>query len=119
MKKTTITKKNPHSSNPATSCQVVSHGNTDSCQLCSENFFPEMIPLVPVLLFNSAGDPLCPVLVTGDSFDMVRHTEEGTWDGFDPQVSVLASNNTKDSILGKQLLYFFDGERKEKDLCDG
>lgn len=59
------------------------------------------------------------MLVTGDSFDTVRHSEEGAWDGFDPQASALASTNTKDSTLGKQLLYFFDGERKEKDLCDG
>lgn len=31
-----------------------------------------MIPLVPVLVFNNAGDPWCPLLVTGDSFDTVR-----------------------------------------------
>lgn len=68
-----------------------------------------------MLPWNSAGAPLRPVLVTGDNFDTVRHTEESTWDGFDLQVSAPASNNTKDSTLGKELLYFFDGERKEKD----
>lgn len=71
-------RKNPRGSNPARSCKVVSHSDADSCQLCSENFFLEMIPLVPVLQFSSAGDPLCPVLVTGDSFDTLRHSEEGT-----------------------------------------
>lgn len=59
------------------------------------------------------------MLVTGDSFDTMRHTKEGTQDGFDTRVSTLASKNSKDRTLGKQLLYFFDGERKEKDLCDG
>lgn len=68
-----------------------------------------MIPLVPVLPFHSAGDPLCPGLVTGDSFGMVRHSEESTWDGFNPQVPAQAG---KDSSLGKQLLYFFDGKRE-------
>ena len=75
--------------------------------------------MVPVLPFNSAGDPLHPVLVTGVSFDTVWHGEEGTWDGFDPHMSTPAGNNSKDSARGKQLLYVFDGERKEQDLCDG
>lgn len=67
-----------------------------AANFAQRTFFLEMSPLVPVLPFNSAGNPLCPVLVTGDSFDMASHSEEGTWDGFDPQVSALGRNNSKD-----------------------
>lgn len=53
-------------------------GILTAANFAQETFFFEMIPLVPVLQFSSAGDPLCPVLVIGDSFDTLRHREEGS-----------------------------------------
>lgn len=65
-----------------------------------------MFPFVPVLQFSGAGDPLCPVLVIGDSFDTVREAQ----DGFDPWVLVLDSNKGKDSTLG--IFFWWRKERK-------
>lgn len=96
--------------NLATSCQFVSDGNTDSCLLYSENFFflemivSEML-LVPMLPCSSVGDCVYLMLVLGDRFDTARHTEEGTWNGFDPQVSVQTSTNTKDQSLWKRSFF--------------
>lgn len=68
------------SPNLATSCQVVSYSNTDSCQLYTDNFFFSWKWLLlrdcwfPCFLpYCTSGGPMQPVLAPGDRSDTRRH----------------------------------------------